>query len=58
MPWILIVAVGGWVGLSDVRLVALTERQCRTALAELEPLKPRIGTVCVGPDGEAAQWGE
>lgn len=58
MPWILIVAIGGWVGVSEVRFAEMTEAQCRAALAELSPLHFRIGAVCVGPGGEALKWGE
>ena len=57
MTWILIVVIGGWGTVSDVRFERMTEAQCRAALEALEPLRSAIGAACVGPDGQKAIMG-
>ena len=50
--WILIIAIGGFSGVSDVKTVQMTQEQCRQAVVQMLPLRSALGAVCVGPNGE------
>lgn len=50
--WILLIAIGGFNGVSDVKHVEMTGEQCRQAVVQMKPLSRAIGAVCVGPNGE------
>jgi hypothetical protein len=52
MEWILIVAVGGFTGVSDVLFERMPAAQCRAAVDALTPIKSAVGAVCIGPNGE------
>lgn len=58
MTWILIIAVGGWGRISEVRFERMPEAQCRAALEALSPIRTAVGTACVGPDGQIVDWDE
>ncbi|MBZ9943495.1 hypothetical protein LB533_20625 [Mesorhizobium sp. BR1-1-13] len=50
--WFLIIAIGGFAGVSDVKTIGMTQAQCREAVTQLLPLRSALGAVCVGPNGE------
>lgn len=51
--WVLVVVIGGFTSLADVKTVAMTERQCKAAVEELRPIKRNgLEVTCVGPNGE------
>lgn len=50
--WILIIAIGGVVSMSDIKTVPMTEMQCRAAVEQLYPLSKTIAAACVGPEGQ------
>jgi len=56
--WILIIAIGGVVSMSDVKTVPMTEQQCRAAVQELYPLRKAIGAACVGPEGQTFNFSD
>lgn len=50
--WVLIIAIGGIVNVSDVQLHPdLTEAQCKAAVVSLAPIQA-VGAACIGPGGE------
>lgn len=52
MTWLLIVTLGGFTGVSDMKQTFVTEMQCKAAVRKLYPLRRAAQALCVGPLGE------
>lgn len=50
--WLLMVVIVNLAGVSDVKIVPMTELQCRLSINVLKPVKDRVGAVCIGPEGQ------
>ena len=50
--WILIIIIGGFTGIADVKPIQMTEAQCRQAVIQLKPYARAIGAGCFGPEGQ------
>ncbi|OBQ68940.1 hypothetical protein EFV37_29320 [Mesorhizobium loti] len=50
--WALIIVIGGFTGISDVKQTQMTEAQCKRTVIELKLYKDHIGAGCFGPEGQ------
>lgn len=54
--WVLLIAIGGFTGVSDVKHAEMTKDQCIASLTELSPLYlTGVDGVCVGPNGQVVR---
>lgn len=51
--WILIIFIGGFNGVSDVKHVPMTGDQCREAVRKMITFKGQVSAACFGPSGES-----
>lgn len=51
MTWILVIVIGGWATISDVKTIPMTEQQCKAAVREMAKTTG-LGVGCFGPDGQ------
>ena len=58
MGWFLLVVTIGFAStsVSDVKIIQMTEAQCKAALIEMQPLKDHVGLACIGPNGEVESF--